>query len=164
MGLRCPRTKKGPDGRQVVHPDKRRTSMSIQHARMLTAATLAFSSVEAWAEMSMDQKFESFKLKFGKVYPTVELEATAKRTFVENDHIIQSHNSKKLSYWLGHNTFSDLTWPEFKEKFVGKISGNPTLNRKRNFDLSLLNTTVAGNSSVDWVAKGAVRADKHTPV
>jgi hypothetical protein len=56
---------------------------------MLTATTLAFCSVEAsWAEMSMDQKFESFKLGFGKVYPTVELEAAAKRTFVENDHII----------------------------------------------------------------------------
>jgi len=114
----------------------------------------------AFTELSVDAKFESFKAEHGKTYATADAEAAAKAAFVANDAIINEHNAKGLSYWLGHNEFSDLTWEQFKALYVGKFSENPTLNRERNFDYSLLNETVTADA-VDWTTKGAVTPVKN---
>ena len=108
----------------------------------------------AFTELTLDSKFENFKADFDKKYATAVEESAAKAAFVANDAIINEHNAKGLSYWLGHNEFSDLTWEQFKALYVGKFSENPTLNRERNFDYSLLNQTVTADA-IDWVAKGA---------
>jgi hypothetical protein len=93
----------------------------------------------ALTELSVVSKFATFKADFAKTYATTELEASAEAAFIANDIIINEHNAKGLSYWLGHNEFSDMTWEEFKSKYVGNANMNPTLNRERNFDMSLIN-------------------------
>ena len=67
-----------------------------------------------------------------------------------------AHNAKGLSWTLGHNQFSDLNWDEFKATYVGNYLENPTLNRVRNFDYSLVNGTAKADAPIDWRAKGAV--------
>jgi C1A family cysteine protease len=115
----------------------------------------------AASQLSADEKFANYKTDFAKTYATTEAEASAKAAFIDNDAIILEHNAKKLSYWLGHNPFSDLTLAEFTATYVGKFSENPTLNRERNFDYSLLKVKVAANSSLDWSTKGAVTPVKN---
>ena len=102
--------------------------------------------------MSVGQKFELYKEKYGKTYTN---EAAALAAFTENDKIIQEHNAGDFSWTLGHNEFSDLTWEEFSSKYVGGYDSNPHLNRTKDYDYSLLEKTDLADS-VDWVAKGAV--------
>lgn len=75
--------------------------------------------------------------------------------FANNDDRIEDHNSKKQSYTLGHNSFSHMSFNEWREyiglgllrpqpsSFIHAIHGPPE-------DISTL------PKSVDWVAKGAV--------
>ena len=44
--------------------------------------------------------------------PEAEASATAASAFASNDAITNEHSTKGLSYWLGHNEFSDMTWEE----------------------------------------------------
>jgi hypothetical protein len=44
--------------------------------------------------------------------PEAETSATAAFAFASNDAITNEHSTKGLSYWLGHNEFSDMTWEE----------------------------------------------------
>lgn len=104
--------------------------------------------------------FDAYKTEFHKAYASAEHESRAKSAFLQNDIIIAAHNREKHSYWLGHNVFSDLTQDEFRRAHVGNFLENPTLNRARNFDLSLLNQAVA-TTSLDWTTKGAVTPVKN---
>ena len=58
------------------------------------------------------EKFDLFKSTFGKAYDTVEKEAHALDNFITNEKIILEHNSGNSTFVLGHNEFSDLSWPE----------------------------------------------------
>ena len=67
----------------------------------------------------------------GKAYDTVEEEAHALDNFIANEKIILEHNSGNSTFVLGHNEFSDLSRPEFKNTYtsglvkstVAKVSG-----------------------------------------
>merc|ERR1719506_3288967 len=79
--------------------------------------------------------------------------------FASNEVIIAEHNAKGLSYTLGHNEFSDLTWEEFhathmSELFTNKAPKNVNRVFIRNDEAPLAD-------SVDWVTKGAVTPVKN---
>ncbi|XP_039127909.1 thiol protease aleurain-like [Dioscorea cayenensis subsp. rotundata] len=81
--------------------------------------------------------FAEFAEKYGKRYESVE--EIKKKFAVFKDHLkeIKSHNEKGLSFTLGINEFSDMTWEEFKAKRLRyKCCGkNPTQKlRPFNFD------------------------------
>jgi C1A family cysteine protease len=78
--------------------------------------------------------------------------------FKANVDIIEEHNAKKLSYRLGVNEFTDLTWDEFSSTHLGYAGKSSRLGEKAPFPL---NITAAATESVDWVDKGAVTPVKN---
>lgn len=106
--------------------------------------------------LSLVEKFAIYKQHFGKTY--THNEATAFEAFSENDKIIRGHNAGNFSWTLGHNEFSDMTWEQFKDIYVGGYHAGS--NRTKNYDYSLLEVTDL-EDSVDWVSKGAVTPVKN---
>jgi len=106
----------------------------------------------------LSSKFESWKRAEGKSYATVEEESAALNAFAANDAIINDVNSKNLSYWLGHNSFSDMTWEDFQRTHMGELYLNsPPKNMvRKHLDLG---DKVA--DAVDWVEAGAVTPVKN---
>ena len=100
------------------------------------------------------EKFSYFKSQFNKVYSSVEKELVALESFISNEKIILEHNSGNHTYTLGHNEFSDLSWPEFKNTYT---SGLMKSTRAKNFE-ALMATTA---DTVGWVAKSAVTPVKN---
>ena len=70
-------------------------------------------------------------------HDTVEEEAHALDNFIANEKIILEHNSGNSTFVLGHNEFSDLSWPEFKNTYT---SGLVKSMRAKNFE-ALMATT-----------------------
>jgi len=117
--------------------------------------TLALPALDSTA------KFAAWKRAHGRAYDTVEEEAAALRAFEANDVIIEEHNAKGLSYTLGHNSFSDLTWDQFRAAHMGELY----LNRAPK---NMMRVHLKGNAlgaplddAVDWTTKGAVTPIKN---
>merc|ERR1719187_1544755 len=86
---------------------------------MARLVILHLLAAAAAAASTLDQ-FEEFKLRFGKVYPSAEEEATRLaifRTNLEEYARLQA----EVSYSVGVTMFSDLTEQEFKERHLGGI-------------------------------------------
>eukprot|EP00750_Incisomonas_marina_P000130 INCI10140.3.p1 GENE.INCI10140.3~~INCI10140.3.p1 ORF type:complete len:494 (-),score=99.30 INCI10140.3:127-1608(-) len=115
------------------------------------------------SSVSLPQRFSAFMDQFEKDYSSVDDRESAFRAFAANDAKIQLHNSKGLSFTLGHNQFSDLTSEEFNARFVGSYLNNPNLVRERNYDMSLADPTrvAAAPESIDWTTKDAVTPIKN---
>jgi hypothetical protein len=125
---------------------------------------LACMSLAAWLGMGaaadldapgvqVADKFALFKDAFNKSYGTEVAERGAFEAFAANEQIIVEHNRQGLSWWLGHNVFSDLTWDEFAAlRYVGGI---PAVDRPKNYDFSL-GDKIVNDTSWDWTTKGAV--------
>ena len=118
-----------------------------------TALTVRINPLDDVA-VPAKEKFGLFKSTFGKAYDTVEKEAHALENFIANEKIILEHNSGNSTFVLGHNEFSDLSWPEFKNTYT---SGLMKSTRAKNFE-ALMATTA---DTVDWVAKSAVTPVKN---
>jgi hypothetical protein len=77
---------------------------------------------------------------------------------------IQIHNQKDLSYTLGHNEFSDLTWEEFQQRNrLGQHSPGLWHAPRARFTDDTASTQLRRRrratqrpEEVDWVDKGAV--------
>lgn len=120
---------------------------------MCIASASAFSAGDQLLE-----KFQAWKKEMGKEYETADALTKAMTAFAQNEEIINAHNAKGLSYQLGHNEFSDLTWEEFRSTHMSEIFTNkPPKNMKR--------VHIRGGQpvpdEVDWVAKGAVTPVKN---
>ena len=63
--------------------------------------------------------WDQFKKDYSKVYHNGDEEAKRFNVFKANVDIIEEHNAKKLSYWLGVNDFADQTWEEFSKTHLG---------------------------------------------
>ena len=122
---------------------------------MLAAATLSALALPAASE------FELWKKTYAKSYATVEDEAAAQAAYASNDAIITEHNGKNLSYKLGHNQFSGMTWEQFYQTHMN--GGNALfLNRSpKNMVREHLHFGPPLADSVDWVTKGAVTPVKN---
>lgn len=79
--------------------------------------------------------------------------------FANNHDLIEKHNAQNLTYTLGHNAFSHMSyeeWVEYMRFGLGKPDHEPADNiHEAPTDLSSL------ASSVDWVSAGAVTPVKN---
>lgn len=71
--------------------------------------------------------------------------------WIDNDRFIDEHNSKNLSYVLGHNQFSGMDKLEFS-KYLINIKNDAFAIESFDFELSELTLP----SSVNWIDDGAV--------
>uniref|UniRef100_A0A336MJU0 CSON002170 protein n=1 Tax=Culicoides sonorensis TaxID=179676 RepID=A0A336MJU0_CULSO len=79
--------------------------------------------------LNFDEEWKKFKLEYNKVYPLSTEENMRKGIFERNLADVMEHNARYLSgmetYEKGVNQFSDLTYEEFAELYLGeKISFN----------------------------------------
>ncbi|KAL1524529.1 hypothetical protein AB1Y20_019422, partial [Prymnesium parvum] len=125
----------------------------IAALRRCIASASAFSAAD-----EVLAKFEAWRKDHGKAYDTIEAKTAALAAFCENEKIINEHNAKGLSWTLGHNEFSDLTWDQFRESRMSRIFTN---RAPKNMDRVHLASDVPLAASVDWVAKGAVTPVKN---
>jgi C1A family cysteine protease len=106
-------------------------------------------------------KYGAWKVKYNKVYATLEEEAKAMDTFAANDKFVIEHNQEGHSYTVGHNQFSDLTSAEFAAVYTGYKTKDSYLRHKKNYNNDLIKGYEAAPTSMDWVAKGAVTPVKN---
>ena len=110
----------------------------------------------------MVTKFTAWKAQMSKHYATEAEEEAAVKAFVSNEEIINTHNAKNLSYKLGHNEFSDLTWEEFKARHMSELFLNRNPKNAQRVHLKGDNVgKLKLDDAVDWVAKGAVTPVKN---
>merc|ERR1719283_594995 len=122
--------------------------------------TLASLCVGGFASTRVEQEFEAFKAKYGKVYASPAEEQLRLNIFKENYFGASVQNKRTTSYTTGVTQFSDLTIQEFKDTYLGlKRPAAPVSNRVLTSSLAS-----SGNSlpdSVNWVDRGAVSEVKN---
>jgi len=126
----------------------------------LVLITLASLCVGGFASTRVEQEFEAFKAKYGKVYASPAEEQLRLNIFKENYFGASVQNKRTTSYTTGVTQFSDLTMQEFKDTYLGlKRPAAPVSNRVLTSSLAS-----SGNSlpdSVNWVDRGAVSEVKN---
>ena len=137
---------------------------------LLLAVVIATASANILGNIQVDLdspkvdtkiKYEAWKVKYNKVYATLEEEAKAMDTFAANDKFVIEHNQEGHSYTVGHNQFSDLTSAEFAAVYTGYKTKDSYLRHKKNYNNDLIKGYEAAPTSMDWVAKGAVTPVKN---
>lgn len=77
------------------------------------------------------------------------------QNFADNDDFIAEHNSKSLSYTLGHNKFSHMTFDEWRQ-YVRLGLDRPSNDVKSDFIHEAPSDLSAIPATVDWVSAGSV--------
>jgi len=121
----------------------------------IAAAALALAT----HHLPINREFEAWKVQHGKTYQTFDAELEALKAFESNTQIIREHNAKNLSYTLGHNAFSDLTWEQFKALHMSELFLNRNPKNARRVHITQPGYKLA--DSKDWVADGAVTPVKN---
>jgi hypothetical protein len=103
------------------------------------------------------REWNNFLVEYKKHYSTPEEFSHRFAAFCENLDLIHDHNARHLSYELGINEFSDLTFAEFSEQYLrpipnAKCSHKVGISKKR---------TDPPPEEIDWVEKGAVTKVKN---
>jgi cathepsin H len=98
--------------------------------------------------------FADFMQTYNKIYPTDEL-SMRHAIFHDNLRVIEETNAQNLSYTLGVNEYTDLSWDEFKSTYLmGPQHCSATQGNFRS-------TGVNGDPAVDWRTKGVVTPVKN---
>merc|ERR1740133_307345 len=101
------------------------------------------------SKISSKTRFSSWMKLFNK--PTASYE-----TWLTNDQFIQTTNKLKLSYTVGHNEFSDLSWEDFSKSYTGLKDADKYLSQLGNNVNHALSTQAvkdAAPASIDWSKK-----------
>lgn len=111
--------------------------------------------------LPLNHKFDEWKRTHSKSYSSVEEETTALQAFEENDEIIFKTNAKNLTYKLGHNEFSDLTWEQFRNRHMSELFLNRAPKNMQRVHLKGTEVGYKVADAVDWVTAGAVTPVKN---
>jgi xylem cysteine proteinase len=116
--------------------------------KLLILALIVIGVTAKFTEEEYRFLWNSYTQQFNKIYKPEDYYYRY-RVFCDNVDFIHAHNMKNLSYTLGINDFSDLTWEEFSAQY---LSYQPRRHAPR--AVSLLPTDVP--EEIDWTTKGAV--------
>merc|ERR1719217_1637222 len=105
-----------------------------------------------------DQRFEEFKMRFGRKYASASEEEHRRSVFYENMQLVDSENSKGKSYTLGVTNNADLTFAEWRTQYLGGYVAKPKKTSNGSFRAS---AGFAAPASVDWRTKGVVTPVKN---
>ncbi|KAJ3677112.1 hypothetical protein LUZ60_002836 [Juncus effusus] len=100
-------------------------------------------------------RFAKFAVRYGKKYESVEEIQKRFNIFVENVELIKSTNKKGLSYKLGINRFSDMSWEEFRAGRLGAAQNCSATQGNHKMTNELL------PESKDWRKEGIVSPVKN---
>lgn len=119
----------------------------------------AFVSVAFASQPSFDE----WMVKFEKTEYALDAEKLGyrRRVYEETVAEIEAHNSQNLSWTMGVNTYSDLTWAEFKAYFNLDNSGAPQKCSATGRNGKSLPAGISIPDTVDWQKKGMVTAVKN---
>ncbi|KAF5892497.1 cathepsin L1-like, partial [Clarias magur] len=133
---------------------KNRMKVLIVITALVALASAASISLE-------DLEFHSWKLKFGKIYKSVEEESQRKMTWLENRKLVLVHNMLAdqgiKSYRLGMTYFADMSNQEYRHSAFKGCLGS--FNRtKRHSAITFLRQGGGAvlPATVDWRDKGYV--------
>ncbi|KAK3563548.1 hypothetical protein QTP86_030959 [Hemibagrus guttatus] len=126
---------------------------------LVVSALVALASA---ASISLeDLEFHSWKLKFGKVYKSVEEESQHKNTWLENRKFVLVHNMLAdqgiKSYRLGMTYFADMSNQEYRQSVFKGCLG--AFNRTKRHNAVTFLRQARGAvlpDTVDWREKGYV--------
>ncbi|TSM77431.1 Cathepsin L [Bagarius yarrelli] len=126
---------------------------------LVVAALVALASA---ASISLeDLEFHAWKLKFGKIYKSLEEEIQRKNTWLENRKLVLVHNMLAdqgiKSYRLGMTFFADMNNQEYRESVSKGCLG--AFNRtKKHSGVTVLRQAWGADlpDNVDWRDKGYV--------
>ncbi|XP_053538708.1 procathepsin L [Ictalurus punctatus] len=129
--------------------------------RVLLIVTTLVALASAASVSLEDMEFTAWKLKFGKIYKSVEEESQRKMTWLENRKLVLAHNmlaDKGIkSYRLGMNYFADMSNKEYRESVLKGCLG--PFNRTKKHSAAAFFQQTAGAvlpDTVDWREKGYV--------
>lgn len=124
----------------------------------LVTVFMAFNPQNQRVSYESISKFNEFKMQYNKSYDSLEDHKYRLGVFADNLKKIQQHNAKETeTYTLGINQFADMTFEEFKAKYLGTMVGDdPAANCEQQ-------TTRVGDrvESVDWNKAGRVQKVKN---
>lgn len=118
-------------------------------ALLVCATALA---ARPFSEQQYSFLFSGFTQQFGKNYEGEE-RFHRYMTFRDNLDFVFETNNKKLGYELAMNEFGDLTWREFREKYLSHKLELPPRRHYVHF-----NNTQDLPASVNWVGKSVTSA------
>ncbi|KAB5562040.1 hypothetical protein PHYPO_G00013370 [Pangasianodon hypophthalmus] len=129
--------------------------------RVLLVVTTLVALASAASISLEDLEFNAWKLKFGKIYKSVEEESQHKMTWLENRKVVLIHNMLAdqgiKSYRLGMTSFADMNNQEYRETVLKGCLGFFNRTKKHSAATFLLQ---AGGAvlpdTVDWREKGYV--------
>ncbi|XP_016385416.1 uncharacterized protein LOC107721767 [Sinocyclocheilus rhinocerous] len=133
--------------------------------RFLVVAA-AFLAVASAASLSLeDMEFHAWKMKFGKIYRSVEEESQRKQTWLSNRKLVLVHNMMAdqgiKSYRLGMTYFADMSNEEYRQvAFHGCLGSMNNTKARGGATFFRLKDAVVLPSSVDWRDKGYVTGVK----
>ncbi|KAF4102276.1 hypothetical protein G5714_017076 [Onychostoma macrolepis] len=133
--------------------------------RFLVVAA-AFLAVASAASISLeDMEFHAWKMKFGKVYHSVEEESQRKQTWLSNRKLVLVHNMMAdkgiKSYRLGMTYFADMSNEEYRQvAFRGCLGSMNNTKARGGATFFRLKDAVVLPNTVDWRDKGYVTSVK----
>jgi C1A family cysteine protease len=138
--------------------------------KLLASAILATSAVVLGLYMLQDNTsshtteelaaFRDFKIKYQKAYANLHENAFRFEIFRQNLKLINDHkNNTEATYTVAVNKFADLTYSEFKSKYL--MNDISKIKQDANSCQSQVTGNVRVGSSVDWAAQGKVQKVKN---
>lgn len=125
--------------------------------RQLLLASVALLATTASIYMIMNapsnnrkylKAFINHKNRFGKTHANQEELSYRYAIYASNMEFIEAHNKKGKTFTCGENQFTDMTFTEFKSKYLSSVPVQHTLKRE--------NVGEIVKGGVDWVAQGKV--------